>query len=87
MEIKKSSVVRSAAGRDKGRCFLVVDTFGDDYALIADGDLRKIEKPKKKKKKHLKNLNISLDIFERKLYNCEKIYDKELKKALEQFSI
>jgi len=47
----------SKSGRDKGRVFIVVDIIDDSYVLIADGDLRKIEKPKKKKIKHLAKYN------------------------------
>ena len=52
MEIKVGSIVRSIAGHDKGDLQLVV-SLGDGYAYVADGKLRKIEKPKKKKLKHL----------------------------------
>lgn len=52
MEIKVASIVRSIAGRDKGRLFLTVALEGE-YAYVSDGKLRKIEKPKKKKIKHL----------------------------------
>jgi ribosomal protein L14E/L6E/L27E len=48
------SVAVSLAGRDKGRRFIVVGVLDEDHVLIADGRLRKIEKPKKKKLKHLK---------------------------------
>jgi len=48
------AVVRSIAGRDGGRLFIVVGLPDDEFALIADGDLRKVEKPKRKKRKHLK---------------------------------
>ena len=47
------SIVRSKAGRDEGRCFLVLTLDGDEYALIADGDLRTVERPKRKKFRHL----------------------------------
>lgn len=47
------SVVRSRAGRDSGRDFLVIGILDEEYVLLADGDLRKAEKPKKKKVKHL----------------------------------
>jgi len=47
------SVVRSRAGRDAGREFLVVGILDQEYVLLADGDLRKAERPKKKKVKHL----------------------------------
>ena len=46
-------VVHSKAGRDMHRRFIVVDILNDQYVYISDGDLRKIEKPKKKKVKHL----------------------------------
>jgi len=48
------SVATSLAGRDKGRRFIVVGVLDEEYVLIADGRVRKIEKPKKKKLKHLK---------------------------------
>ena len=52
-EITAGSVVFSRAGRDKGRCFAVLTVEGD-YALIADGSLRKAAKPKRKKLMHLR---------------------------------
>lgn len=47
-DLQIGQVVRSKAGRDKGRVFVVVGKFDDQHVLVADGDLRKIEKPKKK---------------------------------------
>lgn len=51
-------IVLSSAGRDKKRCFMIVSAEEKsalgDIVYIADGKLRKIEKPKKKKLKHLK---------------------------------
>jgi ribosomal protein L14E/L6E/L27E len=46
-------VVNSKAGRDIHRNFIVVGILNNEYVYISDGDLRKIEKPKKKKVKHL----------------------------------
>ena len=39
----------SRAGRDKGRCFVIVGIADDNSVYIADGDLRKTGKPKRKK--------------------------------------
>ena len=47
------SVVRSRAGRDAGRLFLVIGILDEEFVLLADGDLRKADKPKKKRRKHL----------------------------------
>lgn len=46
--------VLSIAGRDVNRLFVVFDVIDDNYVMIADGMLRSINKPKKKKLKHLK---------------------------------
>ena len=45
-------VVLSKAGKDSGS-FYVITAEEEDFAYIADGRLRKIEKPKRKRKKHL----------------------------------
>ena len=60
MEIKVGSIVRSIAGHDKGSLLLVV-ALEKGYAYVADGKLRKIEKPKKKKLKHLQGSNYLTD--------------------------
>ena len=60
MEIKVGSIVRSIAGHDKGSLLLVV-AMEKGYAYVADGKLRKIEKPKKKKLKHLQGSNYLTD--------------------------
>lgn len=48
-----SRIVLSKVGRDKGRAFIVLEVINEDYLLIADGELRKVENPKLKNKKHL----------------------------------
>lgn len=50
--------VVSLAGRDKGCICAVVGNAEDEgYVLIADGKVRKVESPKKKKLKHLKPID------------------------------
>ncbi len=49
MEISAGSVVRSKAGRDKGDLFIVLAREGE-YAYLANGELRKSDRPKKKKR-------------------------------------
>lgn len=57
-------IVTATAGRDKGKNFIVVSIFDDNHLLIADGRHRRIEKPKKKKIKHLKQvLDADYDIL------------------------
>lgn len=51
-------VVYSKAGRDKDRFFMIVSKLNEEYVYISDGSLRLIQKPKKKKIKHLSFTNI-----------------------------
>ena len=41
-------LVFSITGRDKGRAFILIGTNGQGFYLLADGKLRKMEKPKRK---------------------------------------
>lgn len=51
MDVDLGQVVYSIAGRDGGRVFVVVGIIDDKHVLISDGDLRRIEKAKKKENK------------------------------------
>lgn len=81
------SVVFSRAGRDKGSFFLVVEIVDDVYVKMADGDLRKLAKPKLKKLKHLKNTGDVISGIAEKLLNGSKVYDAEVFSALRRYNI
>ena len=53
LTLKTGEIVLSRAGRDQGRAFVVIDVLDSEYVLIADGRLRTLDRPKKKKRKHL----------------------------------
>ena len=46
-------VVFSKKGRDKGRYFVVLYTLDAEFVMIADGETRKLDHLKKKRRKHL----------------------------------
>jgi ribosomal protein L14E/L6E/L27E len=61
--------------------FIIVDE-ADEYVYLCDGKTRKIEKPKKKKKKHIQIINeIDYNINHR-LENGEPVSDADVRKAL-----
>ena len=70
MEVTVGTIVFSKAGRDKGNILLVIKTEGN-YAYVCDGNLRKTEKPKKKKLMHLQRTNYVLDIDEQNITNSQ----------------
>lgn len=57
--MREGEIVRSLAGRDEGKVFIVVKKVDDLFVLIADGKCHPIEKPKRKKIKHLASLGQS----------------------------
>ncbi len=74
----------SRAGRDRGRYFMVTARDGENYVLVADGVVRKLAKPKKKKIKHLKMTPIVLEGIAQKLAEGTKVFDAELRSAIIQ---
>lgn len=85
-EIAIGQVVKSRAGRDKGRIFLVIDIVDSEHLLVVDGNLRKLDKPKKKKIKHLIVYNTVVDGLNYKLENKMKINNAYIRKLLEPFN-
>ena len=75
-------IVRSKAGRDEGRYFFVRSIIDDNYVLIVDGDLRKLENPKKKKIKHLEATGQVIKHVKEKLEGYGRISNSEMKKIL-----
>ena len=59
--LEKGRVARSMAGRDEGRLLVVLEEVDDDFVFTADGDLRTLERPKKKRRKHLKGTPTMMD--------------------------
>ncbi|MDU1414758.1 MAG: KOW domain-containing RNA-binding protein [Clostridium sp.] len=76
-------VVHSKAGRDKDKYFIIVSIIDEKYVYISDGDLRKIEKPKKKKIKHLVFTNIVAENIRIDILSNEKISNSKIRKFLQ----
>ena len=59
--LQEGSVVKSLSGRDQQRFYVVVRLEGD-FVWIADGKVRKLLAPKKKRVKHIARTNTVLDL-------------------------
>ena len=81
MEIVKSDVVRSCAGRDKGQLFFVVD-HDETYVYLADGKGRRLEKPKRKKRKHIELQPRRDSHVADKIRSGDKVLNSELRREL-----
>ena len=84
MEIDRSSLIVSKAGRDKGQLFFVIDA-DEQYVYLADGKSRKLEKPKRKKRRHVRKLPLYPSRVAEKLRNGDKVLNSELRRELAVF--
>ena len=84
MEIAKADIVRSDAGRDGGKLFIVLAVEGE-YLLLADGKSRKVESPKRKKRRHVLYVASEDTRLSDKIKSEEKITNSELRRTLAVF--
>ena len=81
MEIDRSSLIVSKAGRDKGQLFFVIDA-DEQYVYLADGKSRRLEKPKRKKRKHIEQIPRTESRIAEKIRNGDKVLNSELRREL-----
>ena len=76
-----SDVVRATAGRDQGKLFYVI---GEEsgYLLLANGKDRPLDKPKRKKCKHVQKVLRSETRVAEKLQRGDKVINSELRRDL-----
>ncbi len=82
MNVSLGEIVFSKAGRDSGKRFVVLEVLDESYVTISDGELRKVEKPKRKKLKHLVATGEVIKSLNEKLNARLKVTNSELRKAL-----
>ena len=85
MEINQSDIVLSLAGRDRGKLFYVIKTDGV-YALLANGKDRRLERPKRKKLKHVRKVPRTESRLAAKIASGGNVLNTELRRDLAQFS-
>ena len=80
-DINISDVVVSRAGRDEGEWFYVI---GEDHTLLllANGKDRPLDKPKRKKRKHVQKVLRSETRVAEKLRHGDKVLNGELRRDL-----
>ena len=83
-EILPGRVVFSKKGRDKGRYFVVLYSVDADFVMMADGDTRKMDHLKKKRRKHLKTTGIVVDELRTRLSNGEAVENHEVRSWLKR---
>lgn len=80
----KGQIVYSKCGRDRANPFIVL-AFDEEFLYLADGKIRKIQKPKKKKKKHVQIVEKIDYNIKKKLDESLYLLDADIRKALEPY--
>ena len=78
MTFLRGDVVRSVAGHDRGDLFLVLREEGD-FLWLVDGKCRKLETPKKKRRKHV----VSAGVWTHPV--AGRLQDSDIRRALAAF--
>ena len=84
LPIEVGSIVISKAGRDEGRLFLVIEEVDADFVMIANGELRKLDRLKKKRRKHLKPTGTVVQALRDRKANGPAVQDHELRAWLRE---
>lgn len=69
-------LAKSLAGHDKDKIY-VITAMDEDFVYLADGKIRQIDHPKKKKKKHVQLI--------RRKYEIEDADDVKIKRILKEY--
>ena len=74
----------SKAGHDKTKLYIIINE-DLEYVYLVDGDLKPIDKPKKKSKKHIQIINKVDEIIQNKLDTKQIIYNEDIKRAIKLY--
>jgi len=81
MEYSIGMFARSLAGHDKGKLYLI-SKVEDEYVYLVDGRLRTVDKPKKKRRKHIQIDYQILDVIKEKLETKCELRNEDIKRAI-----
>ena len=74
----------SKAGHDKTKLYIIINE-DLEYVYLVDGDLKPLDKPKKKSKKHIQIINKVDEIIQDKLETKQIIYNEDIKRAIKLY--
>ena len=80
-----SDVVVSTAGRDQGRLYYVIST-DELFLMLVNGKDRTLDKPKRKKRRHVQKVLRSETRVAAKLISGDKVLNSELRRDLAYFA-
>ena len=80
--VEKGMLAKAKAGHDKGKIYIIYE-LDETYVYLVDGIIRKIENPKRKKRKHVQIICEQHDVSgmdDVGIKRILKLFDKELRR-------
>jgi ribosomal protein L14E/L6E/L27E len=81
MELKTGMLVESRAGHDKGELYIVTD-MDSEFVYVCDGKIRTVDRPKKKKEKHVAKKSGVPEIIAEKLIDRKPVTNEDIKRVI-----
>jgi translation elongation factor EF-G len=86
VEYKKGYFAKSKAGHDHGKIYIIIEgtheTGKEDIVMVADGITKTVDKPKKKRTKHLQIILKCDELIFEKMTNGQEIQNEDIKAAI-----
>ena len=74
----------SLAGHDHNNVYIIVDA-DDEYVYLADGKLKKVDNPKKKKLKHVQLIKRTDDTITGRINDNAALMNEDIKYAIKKY--
>ena len=78
-------VVRILQGREAGQYAIILKTIDDRFVLLADGEKRKYDSPKKKNRSHVELIDYVSPEVQNSLLETGRVTNGKLRFALDKF--
>ena len=85
MEYEAGQIVYSKSGHDKGKIFIILSVEGE-YVYLADGKCLSLEKPKRKKIKHIQPTKFVSEFLKEKLIEKSYLLNADIVKVLREYN-
>lgn len=81
MEYKTGMLAKSLAGHDQNHIYVIVQETGD-FVFLCDGRLKTIDKPKRKRKKHIQLMKMIPEELAAKIAAGTDLKNEDIRKAI-----
>lgn len=88
VDYKKGYFAKSLAGHDKGKLYIIIEEKNDssDFVFLSDGELKPMDKPKKKRIKHIQVIKTVDEGIGTIIQKGQELRNEDIKRAIKTYS-